>query len=958
MLGSKSEKNQDRLADLHVLKFWCAVLALVTLATFLTLSWYFRAGDPVEETIITANNLDGQDGYDCQALSALSERSVEYACQSADAEPALQFCAVAKGYGARVFVADGDAVTRQSDTVTAVSLTYPKIFFETHADCQAAYAQRTCGVPVEPEYSNSRMAWTFETGSHVVSSPAVGADGSLYFGGRDTKFYALAADGTLRWSFATGSRVYTSPVLHDGVLYFCSYDHKIYAVDTNGVLQWTYETDWTVYASPTLGNNGTMLYVGGNTQRFYALHLNGSLAWIFHATPAWPFQSTAVVDDSAGTVYVGNQNNKVYALDMTTGAERWAFLTGNPVQSSPVLSADRSVVYVGSNDGSFYALNATNGQMIWCIFIGKVWLASPLVGPDGTVYIGTRGTAAVYALRGHDGAVLWRFDTDDAIESKAAFGLDGSLLITSTDGSLYALHPVDGRLLWTYATGGPIHSSPVVTADGRVLVGSNDGKLHAVLHTHTMHRVWQLATGGQVRGAVTFHAGLALVASRDSRVYAMDADTGIQRWSFTTGNSVMNSARPSADGSVVFVGSTDNKFYCLATQTGSVLWTFTGGGSDFLSAPTITPDGGLVLVGNADEHVYALHANTGTLAWKFRTGENVWSTPALRLDGQVMYVGSDNGLLYALATATGLLQFNVSSAVRASPLVLNSLQTVVVGSVDGVLYALDTTTGALRWSTTTVGAIVSAAAWDAAGDRLLVAAGPQALAVDADDGHIDWAYDMPADIVCSPAPDGAGHVLVASGSLIVQLTSGGQFHSAFYAPGLVFVSLSVGPRGLTYVGSNQGVVLALERQQAPADTRVCLVSTLAVQDNRGVSTLQARVDGGARVAVGPASNLSECQAAWRERYCSEDSSGFTQARDAFCAATVYNPPYLCTREVLRDWLETLSLSFGFAELVYIVLLFLVVRWLYFAHARPANNVRPLRHFYPDVFVNSSYLETP
>src|SRR5689334_16985337 len=56
------------------------------------------------------------------------------------------------------------------------------------------------------------------------------------------------------------------------------------------------------------------------------------------------------------TLYVGIEDNNVYALDPTTGATRWKYQTGGIVDSSPAV-AD-GVVYVGSADHFVYAIQA------------------------------------------------------------------------------------------------------------------------------------------------------------------------------------------------------------------------------------------------------------------------------------------------------------------------------------------------------------------------------------------------------------------------------------------------------------------------------------------------------------------------------------------------------------------------------------------------------------------------
>jgi len=55
-----------------------------------------------------------------------------------------------------------------------------------------------------------------------------------------------------------------------------------------------------------------------------------------------------------GTVYVGSEDNNLYAIDAATGKEVWHYATGDWIDSSPAIS--NGVVYVGSNDKNLYAI--------------------------------------------------------------------------------------------------------------------------------------------------------------------------------------------------------------------------------------------------------------------------------------------------------------------------------------------------------------------------------------------------------------------------------------------------------------------------------------------------------------------------------------------------------------------------------------------------------------------------
>ena len=60
---------------------------------------------------------------------------------------------------------------------------------------------------------------------------------------------------------------------------------------------------------------------------------------------------------SAGTVYVGSGDKKLYAINGKSGVKLWEFETGSQVSSSPAIGSD-GTVYVGSGspDNKLYAI--------------------------------------------------------------------------------------------------------------------------------------------------------------------------------------------------------------------------------------------------------------------------------------------------------------------------------------------------------------------------------------------------------------------------------------------------------------------------------------------------------------------------------------------------------------------------------------------------------------------------
>jgi uncharacterized repeat protein (TIGR03803 family) len=107
-----------------------------------------------------------------------------------------------------------------------------------------------------------------------------------------------------------------------------------------------------------------------------------------------------------GIVYVGSDDNYLYALDAGTGAQVWKFHTGG-IGSSPAVA--NGIVYVGSTDRNLYAINAATGALVWEFATGSLVQSSPAVA-NGVVYFGSRDKN-MYALDAITGAVLWDYWT-------------------------------------------------------------------------------------------------------------------------------------------------------------------------------------------------------------------------------------------------------------------------------------------------------------------------------------------------------------------------------------------------------------------------------------------------------------------------------------------------------------------------------------------------------------------
>ena len=246
-------------------------------------------------------------------------------------------------------------------------------------------------------------------------------------------------------------------------------------------------------------------------------------------------------------------------------------------------------------------------------------------------------------------------------------------------------------------------------------------------------------------------------------------------------------------------------------------WRFETGG-DVDSSPAIGPDG-TVYVGSDDGNLYAIEPETGAEIWRFPAGGEIRSSPAVGSDGAI-YFGSGNTLQAVNARGALKWSFNAGDYVFSSPAVSTDGRMVYVGSSNGSLYAINAT-GAMKWQFQTGDKIVSSPAIGYDGIEAVVYVGSQdrhVYAVAADNGALKWTFETKAEVYGSPAigPDGTVYVgecktgaaniydfyffcLNVDGSKRWEKNGGTGFYS----------SPAIGSDGNVYVGLWDGYLFAL-----------------------------------------------------------------------------------------------------------------------------------------------------
>ncbi|GAB4275815.1 MAG: hypothetical protein Kow0080_25590 [Candidatus Promineifilaceae bacterium] len=142
-----------------------------------------------------------------------------------------------------------------------------------------------------------------------------------------------------------------------------------------------------------------------------------------------------------------------------------------------------------------------------------------------------------------------------------------------------------------------------------------------------------------------------LYISTAKGLYALNADTGAERWVYPTEMPLGHS--PTIAGNVAYVGGMDRKIHAIDALTGQGLWTFEAG-AGFQTNPLVIGD--KLYAGSRDGYMYAIYVsgpNTGQLAWKYATGGPILFSAAYK-DG-IIFFASNDSYAYALNANTGAL---------------------------------------------------------------------------------------------------------------------------------------------------------------------------------------------------------------------------------------------------------------------------------------------------------------
>lgn len=309
------------------------------------------------------------------------------------------------------------------------------------------------------------------------------------------------------------------------------------------------------------------------------------------------FESSAAI--VGGVVYVGNKTGALLAIDLKSGKRKWLYKSEAPFSAGPAVL--NGVVYIGDEDGIFHAVKADTGTKLWTFDAGSGIHSSANFAGDKLIF-GDDG-ADIFCLNASDGKKVWNDKAGDRVNGSPAIGGSPiSAYVSGCDTQLRAITIAEGKERFAKDMGALCPGSPAISGN-KIVVGTDGGKI-VCYSEDGQKEIWtfdQIADQAMVYSSPAISDGLVVAGARDRNVYALDLNTGRQKWKFPTRSDVDSS--PAISDGRVYVGSKDKHLYVLDLHSGTKLFDFVAG-RGITATPAIGE--GVVVFGDTGGNLYCL----------------------------------------------------------------------------------------------------------------------------------------------------------------------------------------------------------------------------------------------------------------------------------------------------------------------------------------------------------------
>ncbi len=369
------------------------------------------------------------------------------------------------------------------------------------------------------------------------------------------------------------------------------------------------ESSWPMFGHDSQ-HTGRSPYAGPNWQESQSVNVR----WI------------AQIDDylyspvmgSNGTIYVGSESGKLYAINSENGTISWSITVDNAAISDTPAIGEDGTIYVCAS-GSLYSINL-NGSINWQYPIEEYGenFSDPTIGPDGTIYIGAASRGKPAAEMGKlfaiypNGSLKWESSPMGGYVRTPAIAPNGERIYTVAfmvnwgyaSRTLYAIDPQDGSIMWKNESA--FYNIPSIGSDGTIYVGGSlglgrppflamnpDGTVKWSLAMFRNCQIWPASIGPDGTVYPIQYSG---VTGTDF-LHALNPNDGSTKWTFSVSGKQSSSIAIDSEGTI-YMGFHDDKFYALRPD-GAEKWSYQieDFGNWFIwRSPMIGPDGRIYVV--------------------------------------------------------------------------------------------------------------------------------------------------------------------------------------------------------------------------------------------------------------------------------------------------------------------------------------------------------------------------
>lgn len=293
------------------------------------------------------------------------------------------------------------------------------------------------------------------------------------------------------------------------------------------------------------------------------------LAWRWAQISSVPPGGPPIVSGDVVYLAVGQ---RMYALDVETGNQRWRYPAGEPLNANfrgGAVLVDGTLIGAG-DDKTIYAVDAATGQEKW-----KCAMPEPARGmpaATGKVVVFPLADNSLMAVNTDTGAPLWASPNrifDGLLGSIS--GYQGSVIYFTQAQKMVSMNLATLKVNWTTGfTSIDPDVSPVMFGDS---VYVNSGNFLTCVNANTGRAKWQKNLNLQLANNPSVSADGILVMTRDGIAYTLDPMGRI----LTPKGIALNSLAvvdPVALGKLAAVCTTNGSMMLIDLRTGGIKWNY------------------------------------------------------------------------------------------------------------------------------------------------------------------------------------------------------------------------------------------------------------------------------------------------------------------------------------------------------------------------------------------------